>query len=89
MSLSLKTQIKIKSVDFSLFNKFILEEVIVRDKKNDTLLFAGEVKVRITDWFFFKDDITLHYIGLKKGFIHINRIDSTWNHQFILDALLR
>ncbi len=86
LSKNLKTEVNIKSVDISPFNKFILEGVLVRDKQKDTLLYAGTVNLRITDWFFIKDNITLHYIGLEKGFIHLKRVDSVWNTQFLVDA---
>ncbi len=86
LSKNLKTEIKIKSVDISPFNKFILEGVLVRDKQKDTLLYAAAAKLRITDWFFLKDNVTFHYIGLEKGFFHLKRVDSVWNTQFILDA---
>src|SRR5690606_27316405 len=52
---------------------------------NDTLLYAGSVKVNITDWFFFKDKIELKYIGLEDAVIHLNRTDSIWNYQFLSD----
>ena len=80
------TEISIKSVDFSLFNKFYINDLLVKDRKKDTLLHAGSLKVRITDWFFFKDNITLRYIGIEKGLVKIHRIDSNWNYQFLIDA---
>ena len=80
------TEISINSVDFSLFNKFFINDVLVRDKKKDTLLHAASVKVRITDWFFLKDNITLQYVGIEKGLVKIHRIDSNWNYQFLIDA---
>ncbi len=80
------TEISIKSVDFSLFNKFYINDLLVKDKKKDTLLHAGSLKVRITDWFFLKDNITLRYIGIEKGLVKIHRIDSNWNYQFLIDA---
>jgi hypothetical protein len=78
------TEIRIGSVDFSLFNRFYLNDILVRDKKQDTLLFAGAVKLSITDWFFFKDDITVHYLGLENGIIRTGRTDSAWNYDFLL-----
>ena len=62
-----------------------LEGVMVEDRHHDTLLYAGDLKVRITDWFFFKKDIELKYIGLENAVISLHRTDSTWSHQFILD----
>jgi hypothetical protein len=43
------------------------------------------MKVRITDWFLFKDKADLKYIGLEDAVIKTNRTDSTWNYQFIID----
>lgn len=80
------TQISIGSVDFSLFNRFYLNDALVKDKKQDTLLYAGALKLSITDWFFFKDAITVHYLGLENAIIQTNRTDSTWNYDFLLGS---
>lgn len=84
-SRELNTKISIKRVDFSLFNRMYFEGVMVEDQKKDTLLYAGNIKVRITDWFFFKNKIELKYIGLEDALIHFHRTDSVWNHQFLFD----
>jgi autotransporter translocation and assembly factor TamB len=81
------TTIKIGSVDFSLFNRFYLNEILIRDKQKDTLLYAGALKLKITDWFFFKDDVTIQYLGLENALIQTNRKDSIWNYQFLLKNL--
>ncbi len=62
-----------------------LNDILVLDQKNDTLLSAGELTVHITDWFFLKKNIELKYIGLKNAYILMNRSDSIWNYQFIVD----
>ncbi len=85
LSKDLQTRIEIKHVDFSLFNNMHLQGVLVEDRQRDTLLYAGEARVRITDWFFFKDNIELKYIGLTDATVHMQREDSVWNYQFILD----
>ncbi|MCG2617318.1 translocation/assembly module TamB domain-containing protein [Terrimonas sp. NA20] len=85
LSKDLHTKIEIRKVDFSLFNNMHLEGVLVEDLKQDTLLYAGEVRVRITDWFFFKKNIELKYIGLSDAVIQLQRSDSVWNHQFLVD----
>ncbi len=41
-----------------------LNGVLVKDQKGDTILYSGQVRVNITDWFFVKDKIELKYIGL-------------------------
>lgn len=86
-SKSLKTEIKIGSVDFTPFNRFYLNQVLIRDQSKDTLLYAGSIKLRITDWFFVKDKITIKYLGLSDTYINTSRTDSNWNYNFILDAL--
>ncbi|HET9746810.1 MAG TPA: hypothetical protein VFP97_13935, partial [Chitinophagaceae bacterium] len=85
LSRELKSKITIKHVSFSLFNKMNLEGVLIEDQKNDTLLSAAKMQVRITDWFFLKDHVVLQYIELSDAVVHLNRVDSTWNYQYILD----
>jgi hypothetical protein len=85
ISHDLGTTVKIKHVNFELFNSMLLEGTLVQDRKKDTLLYAGAVKVNITDWFFFKDKVELKYLGLKDAVIKLNRTDSIWNYQFIID----
>jgi hypothetical protein len=58
---------------------------MVRDRSKDTLIYAGAVKVRITDWFILKEKSVLRYAGLEDAVIKINRKDSVWNYQYIVD----
>jgi hypothetical protein len=85
LSKELQTEVSIKHVSFSFFNKANLEGTFIQDKKKDTLLYAGKLRVSITDWFFLKDKAELKYIGLEDAIIKINRKDSVWNYQFIAD----
>jgi hypothetical protein len=85
LSRDLKTTVQIKHVDFALFNKMVLEGTLVKDLRQDTLLYAGALKVNITDWFFFKDRIELKYIGLQDAVIHLQRQNSVWNYRFLAD----
>jgi hypothetical protein len=81
----LHTTIKVDKVNFSLFNKLHLEGLLVEDQQKDTLLYAGDFSIRITDWFFLKDNIQLNYIGLENAVVKMQRDDSIWRHQFLLD----
>jgi len=85
LSKSLNTQISIKRVRLSLFNRLYMEGTLVKDRNQDTLLYAGAVKVSITDWFFLKNEAELQYIGLESALINLNRTDSVWNYQFLAD----
>ncbi len=83
LSRDLQSRISIDHVRFQLFNMMNLEGVLVEDQKKDTLLYAGVVQVRITDWFFLKDEAELKYIGLENAVVKLNRTDSVWNYAFL------
>ncbi|HWB25249.1 MAG TPA: translocation/assembly module TamB domain-containing protein [Chitinophagaceae bacterium] len=85
LSTDLKTQVTIKHVSFSFFDKMDLDTVLIRDHTKDTLLYAGAVKMRVTDWFFWKSYADLKYIGLEDAVIKQQRKDSVWNYQFLAD----
>lgn len=85
LSKDLQTRVSIAHVDFSLFNKMHLEGVLIEDRQGDTVLYAGDMKVRITDWFFFKKQAELKYVGLENAIIKFQRTDSVWRQQFLLD----
>lgn len=53
-SKELKTKISFSHVSFSLLNNLNLEGFLLQDQHNDTLLYAGVLQVRVTDWFIFK-----------------------------------
>ncbi len=83
LSKELQTKISIRHISIGFFNRLQLEGVYLEDQKKDTLLYAGAVNVRITDWFFLKDKADLQYIGLENAVVHINRSDSIWNYAFL------
>lgn len=85
LSKNLNTTVSIKHVDLELFDKMLIEGLLVLDRKKDTLLYAGTARVSITDWFFFKDNIVLKYVALDDAIINLKRSDSTWNYQFLVD----
>ena len=85
LSKSLKTKISIKHIELSFFNKMSIEGLLLEDRKHDTLVYAGAAKVNITDWFFFKENATLKYVALTDAVVNLNRTDSVWNYQFLID----
>ncbi len=85
LSKDLNTEVSIKNISLAFFNKVNLEGTLVKDQQKDTLLYAGAIKVRITDWFFVKDKIVLKYAGLENTVINLHRKDSVWNYHFIAD----
>lgn len=85
LSRDLQTHIAINNVEIGFFNRLNLEGVLVEDRKQDTLVYAGALTVRITDWFFMRDKAELKYIGLENAVIKLQRTDSVWNYQFLAD----
>lgn len=85
LSKALNTEVRIDHIDVEFFNTLSLNGTLVRDQHKDTLLYAGALKVNITDWFFVKDKVELTYIGLENTLIDLHRTDSVWNYQFIAD----
>lgn len=89
LSEKLNTEVSIRHVDFSLFDKFTLEGTYIADQHQDTLLYADQLVVNVTNFFFLKNKTYLRYIGLKNATVNLQRLpgDSVWNYQFLLDAL--
>lgn len=89
LSENLKTQVSIRHVDFRLFNRMVVDSVLIRDQHKDTLLYADKVQVRITDFFFLKKRSVLHYVNLDHALVRLSRApgDSTWNYAFLLKSL--
>ncbi len=85
LSNELKTEVRIKNISLSLFNRLNMEGTLIRDQQKDTILYAGALKVRITDWFFLKDKSEIKYVGLEDAVVKLQRKDSVWNFQFIID----
>jgi hypothetical protein len=88
LSKRLKTKVEIAHLRIDFLNHILIQGLYIEDQQKDTLLYAGEAQVRITDWFLFKDKPVLHYIGLQNANTHLYRTASSkdWNYQFIVDA---
>lgn len=62
LSKQLQTRVEIKYVNFRLFNSMRLEGAYIEDHHKDTLLYAGVLQMRITDWFFIQDKPVLKFV---------------------------
>jgi hypothetical protein len=87
ISKAIGTEVKVGKVGFSLFDKLDVEDLLIKDQKNDTLIYAKSFKLRISDLFFSSNDPSIKYIGLDNAKVYINRETETWNYQFIFDYL--
>ncbi|SFD64309.1 Family of unknown function [Chitinophaga sp. CF118] len=88
MSEQLKTRVQIDHVTLRLFNSVRLEGTLIEDQHKDTLIYAGVLQLRITDWFFFQEKPVVKFIGLENAEVNLTRHynDSTWNYDFITAA---
>jgi hypothetical protein len=85
LSKELNAEVNIGRVDISIFNRITLTDFIVRDRRKDTLVYAGELSTRTNNWFFLKNEIIIHELSLSNAKINLNRTDSVWNYQFIIN----
>lgn len=85
LSEKLHVKIAIKHIDLEFFDKLDIRGLYVEDQKKDTLLYAGTATISITDWFFLKDKATIRTLALSDATVNINRTDTVWNYQFLID----
>ena len=85
LSSDLQTEVKIKHLSIGFFNRLNLDGTLIKDLNKDTLLYADQLKLRITDWFFIKNELVLKYFELDDAYINLHRKDSVWNYQFLID----
>lgn len=89
LSQRLNTKVSIKHVQLDLLNHLLVQGVYIEDQQQDTLLYAGELQFRITDWFILRDGVpVIKYIGLHDAYANLYRKKNSdqWNYQFIIDA---
>ena len=91
LSKQLHTPVEIDHVKFKLFNRFLVEGTYIADEQGDTLLYAKELAVNVTNFFFLKNRTVLYYLGMKDVHVHLRRApgDSLWNYQFLIDAFAK
>lgn len=85
LSDKLHARVHLRHINYHFFDKMSMSGLLVEDQKKDTLLYAANARVNITDWFFLKDKATLKYVGLDNATVNMKRTDSVWNYQFLVD----
>ncbi len=86
LSEQLGAKVQVGGFQFRILNKVGLQQVIVFDQQKDTLAYIGELQVRASDWFYFRNASEIKYLGLQDVLIRAHRGESkTWNYQFIVD----
>lgn len=84
------TNISIKGVSISFFNKIVLEDVLVKDQKDDSLLYVHELVAQINHFSFKKQRAGIEKLELNKTYLNL-KSDSAGitNYQFIIDLLAK
>lgn len=88
LSAKLNTTIRIRRVDINFFKTIVLEGIYLEDQKQDTLLYANELRVNLGVLSLLNKTIHVNDIALEQALININRTakDSTYNFAFIPEA---
>ncbi len=85
----LHTKIEIGSIYLGLPRTIIIEDLYVQDRKQDTLAYAGSLRINVGLWkLIFKSEMDINKIELNNSTLKIKREwpDTTFNFQFIVDA---
>ncbi len=70
----LHTKVSLKHVSIDFANRIYLQGLYIQDQHGDTLLYAGEVELKTSDWFYLKKEKpVLSYLGLHDAFVHLQR----------------
>jgi len=85
LTTQLATRVEVNRVSFSLLDRLSLNGLLVMDRQQDTIVFAQQLQLRITDWFFVKDSIDLTHVQIENALVRLYRTDSNWRYQFLLD----
>jgi hypothetical protein len=85
LSVKLHANLSVRHIDYSFFDNLDLTGLMVEDQHKDTLLYAGTARISITDWFFLKDKAILQHVELEDAIVNMQRTDSVWNYQFLVD----
>ncbi len=88
LSKSLNSKISVGKVDIGFFNKLHLEDVLIEDRNNDTLLYSKLITARIDTLRIKKKQISINQLSFENNKITVSR-DScgSFNFRFLMDAL--
>lgn len=84
----LKTEVVITKLDYSIPDEFLLEGVLVRDRKQDTLLSVQRLDIDMDMFALFRGKVSVDNLLLEGVNAHIYRPlpDTVFNYNFIIEA---
>ncbi len=87
LSDQLGTEVSASDIKVDIYNDLYLENFLIRDEQEDTLLFTKQLKIDVKELGLFKNKLHINDILIDGAYINLNAInDSTFNYQFALDA---
>ncbi|WP_394670715.1 translocation/assembly module TamB domain-containing protein [Halosquirtibacter xylanolyticus] len=89
ISQQLGAQISIRKVDIRFFNKLVLKDFLLKDQKQDTLLFSKALVVEVDSLNLEKQQLFSNSILLESAYINSKRYKDSlsYNYQFLVDSL--
>ncbi len=84
----LKTEIVIAKLDYSIPDKFLLEGVLVKDRKQDTLLQVQRLDINMDMFALIRGKLSVNNLTLEGVNAHVYRPlpDTVFNYNFIIEA---
>ncbi len=88
LSSQLETEVRIGRVKMDFFKKIVLEDIYVEDQQQDTLLYAGALKVDIGVFALMAQTININTIELDRAYVNLVRREGhdKFNWEFIPEA---
>jgi hypothetical protein len=89
LSHKLKTTVSLRHIRIDLLNSLVLQGLYIEGREHDTVLYAGEVKFKVSDWFILRSEKPIiHSVELRNAYVHMYRkpTSNVWNYDFIVDA---
>jgi len=84
------TTITVKGVSIAFFNKVVLDEVLIKDQKQDSLLFVGKLEASIDSFSIKNRYFTVDQVKLNQSFLRIDSDSAgTPNYKFLIDQLIK
>lgn len=84
----LKTEVAIAKLDYSIPDMFLLEGVLTKDRKNDTLLYAQKLSIDMDMFALIRGKVSVDHLLLEGVNAHVYRTipDTVFNYNFIIEA---
>lgn len=88
LSEKLQTEVTVGAVDINFFLDVSLQELTVKDRHNNPIIIAGDMKVDLEDIYFKHNFININNVGINNALICLKKYknEKDLNIQFIIDA---